>query len=301
MLSPTGSGPRTRPVREGQSRTQRRCFAFGGVAFELLADDSARLAFEPEVWRFCDASGMAPTLAEAMCSVQSDASLPAEVRGDEVSIARDGEALQLESLQMRARLRPLGSARYAVAARIAPSAQAACALLRGVAAAIVELEGGVTLHACGLELDGVGVLFLGPSGAGKSTAARLAEAGRCFAYDHVAVFATADGPVVWGLPGGTAAAAPRSTRAHFPLRMALRVRQGTAAPAVMFHDGTEALFALRESVESAESSRDGEEARLAAVMRLSERFQLGAVTTVLERSLTPVLRDALQRSVRGTQ
>ncbi|MDD9936822.1 MAG: hypothetical protein OXT09_24635, partial [Myxococcales bacterium] len=134
-------------MREGQSRTQRRCFAFGGVAFELLADDSARLAFEPEVWRFCDASGMAPTLAEAMCSVQSDASLPAEVRGDEVSIARDGEALQLESLQMRARLRPLGSARYAVAARIAPSAQAACALLRGVAAAIVELEGGVTLHA----------------------------------------------------------------------------------------------------------------------------------------------------------
>jgi hypothetical protein len=208
---------------------------------------------------------------------------------------REGDSVRLGSRQMQAELQAIGAGRYLARARLAASAQALEGVLRGIAAALVELEGGLVLHASGLELDGRAVLFVGPSGAGKSTATRLTEAGRCFAYDNVAVFAHGGGPVAWGLPGGTAPDAPRSRRAHLPLSQLLRIRRGSDVPRLACCDGARALFVVRESVESAETSQRGEDARLSAALRLAEHVRVGELWTVLGHSLTQLLREGLPR------
>jgi hypothetical protein len=64
--------------------------------------------------------------------------------------------------------------------------------LRTTLATVLPLEGGLPLHAAGLELDGLGFAFFGPSGAGKSTLAARAP-GAVLSDEMVAVVSSGAG------------------------------------------------------------------------------------------------------------
>jgi hypothetical protein len=90
---------------------------------------------------------------------------------------------------------------------------------------------GVLVHACGLSLQGRGVLFLGTSGAGKSTTARLwKERGgvTVLSDDRIAIRPDEDGYRIYGTPwhGEAGLEAPTSARleAVFILEQAPRTR-----------------------------------------------------------------------------
>jgi hypothetical protein len=218
-------------------------------------------------------------------------------------------------------LRQVGPRRYACAARIADGSGALTSLLNMVVAAIVQAEGGVVLHAAGIELDGRAVLFLGPSGAGKSTAATLTHGATMFAHDHVAVVVkpvagerehaveregAVESALAWayGLPGGSPARMAQTSHAVLPLAGVFRVFQ----PAPHAQDtssritrgelfgGARALFIVREAVESADVSLEGEQARLnaAAAIAAARGVRVGALHTVLGESIAPLLRDLLE-------
>jgi hypothetical protein len=269
----------------------------GGVAFELLAADGAGLRPGERAQRHCVPTAGAPVVAQVSCAVRRDPALPSSVAADQVQRRPLPGAVEVSSRQMCARLERVAAGRYLATARVAPGEQALEALLRGLSAELVAAEGGLVLHASGLELDGAAVLFVGPSRAGKSTATVLA--GACFAYDHVAVVTVAGRPFAWGLPGGTRPAAPEADAAVLPLRAILRVRRGGAQPELVDTDPVGALFVLRESVESADLSDAGEQARLRAITELAALAHVGEIRTVLGQPLTPLLRAALG-SVEGT-
>ncbi len=97
---------------------------------------------------------------------------------------------------------------------------------------------GVLVHACGLTVDGRGLLFLGTSGAGKSTTARLwLERGgvTVLSDDRIAVRADGDGYRIFGTPwhGEAGLEAPISAPldAVFILEQAPRTQIVELAPA----------------------------------------------------------------------
>ena len=209
-----------------------------------------------------------------------DAPLTAELSFEQIS----PEQLRIRSSTLFAELERVAPKRYAVTARIDPTAAGMLALLRGVASGIVHSEGGLVLHAAAAEVDGRAVLFVGPSGAGKSTALALSDGARCFAFDNVAIVPNSDGVVAWGLPGGKSEPlAPLAPDVVYPLAAVMRVRNDTTANQLELHrlHGTEALFALRESVQCADVSIGGEEQHLQAALRICERVPIGRMSTVL--------------------
>jgi hypothetical protein len=159
------------------------------------------------------------------------------------------------------------------------------------------------LHSAAVELDGQAVLFLGPSGAGKSTAVQLTDGARGFAFDHVALVPGAGGPLVWGLPGGTPARIPLASAVAYPLGAAFRVRKAasSAQPRAQWLGGVEALFALREAVECADLSLEGEDGVLHTVTNLSAQLALGAIHTVLDRPHGALLRELLRARTEETR
>jgi hypothetical protein len=294
------------------SRTRCQQVSFGGVAFELLADRTGEMASLPEECRAHAIPGFdRRTVASVVCALHRDPTLPsgpaaAVLEGNTVRLraAEEApEALRVEAPGLRAELQDLGARRYAVTAHIAPDDAAMLALLRGISAAIVHREGGLVLHAAGAELGGRAVLFVGPSGAGKSTALRQTEGARCFAYDHVALLPGPEGGswLAWGLPGGTAPRAPAASGVVFPLAAVLRVRQARAGePRFTPASGTEALFAVRESVECADDSVGGEDVYLRAVTELACQVTIGSLATVLGRPNDAALAELLAgRAGRG--
>lgn len=297
-----GAAPRPVAVR-----TQRRHFVFGGVAFELLAEYSGKQrAIPPESVSYCLPGQDPRAIADVVCVVHTDSSLSggqqslpalaaAGMPDNTVTWRRrvPDDAFELRGPGLEAWLECLGPRRYVLTARIAPGHTGMLTLLRGVSSAILHREGGLVLHAAAIELDGAGFLFVGPSGAGKSTAVQLTRGGRCFAFDHVAVLPAATGWLAWGLPGGSAVDAPSADGVVYPLAAVMRVRQAPAGsePRITPLDGAGALFALRESVECADDSREAEDVYLRSAMELSSRIPVATIATVLGRSATPALRE----------
>lgn len=280
-------GPRT-GVRAPATATHR--FAFGGVGIELLSARDLEWPLEPEDERFMLPFGSVATVADVACSVSVDASLPGPCspEGDILFGSADAGRIALEASAVRIDLNPLGPRRYAASARVAPGPRGLRALLRAVSAAILEPEGGATLHAAGVEVDGRAVVYLGPSGAGKSTAARLSERARSFADDHVALVPTDAGWMAWGLPGGSPAPMPQSAGVVFPLATLWRVQRGEQRPVAERLTGAAALFAVRAAVEC-DGLPETEAARLSTAARIAREVEVGAMHTVLGRPLTAEL------------
>jgi hypothetical protein len=292
------------------SHTKGQKFALGGVAFEVLVSGIGRsgLVLEPDVERYAAACNSHPVIADVLCSVSIDDTLfeGASPYGDlelnEGAFDELGRGeLTLRAPRVQATLCRIASQRYACSAKIANDPRALTALLRSIIAVVVHAAGGVVVHAAGVALDERAILYLGPSGAGKSTAATLTQGSRMFACDHVALVPQRDGVVLaYGLPGGTVAAMAQTDKVVWPLGGVFRIlRDGhdsvePRGPRVRTLSGAEALFVLREAVESADTSASAEQARLDAVTAIANAAVVGTLHTVLGISIGRFVRDELR-------
>lgn len=226
-------------------------------------------------------TGEAPLVAHLRCDIHRDPSLPTE-DVTAISITRESDVALVTAIAMRAALRrrPLLQDGFTAEARIA-NAQPADAVVLGLAAAVIEWQGGLHLHAAALELDGRAVLFVGPSGAGKSTAVTLATGGSVLSCDRVSVFARGGEYWVWSQPGGTPNGSPRTRRRALPLAAILRVRHGRGRPRLERLRGVRGAFVLRESVDVGCGSHAAEERRMLAVLELAAAVPIGEIHSVL--------------------
>jgi hypothetical protein len=298
-------------ARPGQ--TQHR-FAFGGVAFEIEADEAVQWQLWPEFERHTCAVDRYPVLARVRSIVTVDPSL-ADTGPNGIGVERRGGAAETTVVAARgvqAELEADGPGRYLANVRIAPrrddesEPQGPDAVVLGLSAAILEREGGLSLHAAAIELEGRAVLFVGPSGAGKSTAARLARGSRAFAFDRVNVVPDgAGGYAAWSLPGGAPLEIALSAHRRLPLGAILRVRQGRGAPHIDRLVATRGIFALRESIWLTDSSPAAEEHRIDAATLLRGRVRVAEVHTVLDQPHAGLIaqwmfaRDQVEPSPRG--
>jgi hypothetical protein len=287
-------------ARQIARKTWRERVSFGGVAFELLSPEPLAHDLVGDDQRFWQQGADPRVIADVACAVHVDDGHDFGERGNTIAWQTDpaSDTTRVRARSLEVELSKVGERRYAAAARVANVPEALVGLLRALAGAVAQREGGLMLHAAAVELDGQGVLFIGPSGAGKSTAAHLTDGARCFAFDHVAVVPVETGVLAWGLPGGTAARAPLASAVVYPLVAAFRVRRSPelAAPRVQWLAGASALFALRESVECGDLTLASEDVHLQAVTRLSAQLQVGAIHTVLDTPHGGLLRVALQEA-----
>jgi hypothetical protein len=205
--------------------------------------------------------------------------------------------LTLRAPSVQATLCRIAPQRYACSARISSNARALTALLRSIVAVIVQIEGGVTLHAAAVALQDRAVIYVGPSGAGKSTAAALTHGGRMFARDHVALMPQPDGSVLaYGLPGGKPAPMTETNQVVWPVAGIYRIMRDAqpSAPRGQLVSGAEALFTVREAIESADCSTSAESMRLAAASAIAAAVKIGTLHTVLGAGLGPLLCGQLQ-------
>lgn len=289
----------------------RHAFAFGGVAFAIEAGGGVSWRLWPEFEsHLCDPDQF-PVVARVTCLVTADPALRgarvwprgftverrADTPGTTVVVSRD----------LHAEFEADGPGRYIASVRIAPPTeddtepQGPDAVVSGLSAAILEREGGLSLHAAAVELAGQAVLFVGPSGAGKSTAARLADGCRVFAFDRVNVAADGSGGyVAWSLPGGKPEAVPTSAQRRLPLGAIFRVRRARGVPRIEKLSAAKALFAVRESMWLSDLSPLAEENRIDAATLLRARVPVAEIHTVLEHSHAALLADfALEQAGDG--
>jgi len=303
---------RTASDRVLPSHGQR--FALGGVAFELLTASpgpgrSPGFVLEPDTARYCVPSGRHPVVADVLCSVAIDDARfegasrfgGLELPSGTIDDLSRGE-LELRAPRVHATLCRLAPQRYACSARIASDPLALSALLRSIVAIVVHDAGGVMVHAAGIVLDQQAVIYVGPSGAGKSTAATLTDRARMFACDHVALLPQrAGGVLAYGMPGGSTAAMSQTSEAVWPLGAVFRIlRDGPAVPKphtprVTLLQSAEALFTMREAVESPDESIAAEQKRLAAVAAIASATKVGTLHTVLGASIGQLVREQLTR------
>jgi hypothetical protein len=276
-------------------------FAFGGVAFELEVGEGVDWQLWPEFARHTCASDRYPLVARVQCRVTVDPSLSGPgkpARG--ILVERRGESTESTVLvapgDVHAEFEADGPGRYIASVRISPRRatdpmpQAPDAVLLGLSTAILEREGGVSLHAAAIELEGRAVVFIGPSGAGKSTAARLSSGSRLFAFDRVNIAPDGAGSyVAWSLPGGSPVAGPASSHRRLPLGAILRVRQGRGAPRIHELAAAQGIFALRESMWLTDLSPTAEEQRIDAATLLRGGVRVAEIHTVLDQSHTALL------------
>jgi hypothetical protein len=289
-------------------------FVFGGVAFEVEAHEAVQWELWPEFERHTCEGDRYPVLARVRCIVRVDPSLPTTGTNG-IVVERDRDATDATVVIARGahcELAADGRGRYTARVRIAPrrdddsEPQGPDAVVLGLSAAILEREGGLSLHAAAIELEGRAVLFVGPSGAGKSTAAQLARGSRVFAFDRVNVVPDgAGGYAAWSLPGGASLAMAPSAHRRLPLGAILRVRQGRGAPRIERLSATRGIFALRESIWLTDSSPSAEEHRMDAAALLRGRVRVAEIHTVLGQPHTGLIsqwmfdRDSLERSLGG--
>jgi hypothetical protein len=286
-------------------RTHELRFSFAGMAFQVLSGNGTPWELPETYHRFVGAFPGACLVADVVCSVRADPSVPQRVEGlsHKFAIACDKQthAWLLRGPCFEAELSQLGPQRFAVAARIAKAEDAqasggAGALLLAVTWAVAERLGGLCMHGTSIELAGRAVLFVGPSGAGKSTAASMVDDAHFIGADRAVLWPSQAGWMLCGLPGGSPTELPPSRDTALPLGAVLRVRHGARTPTIQALHGADALFAVRESVFLAECTADAEAERLASIAKLNENVAIACARTVLGVPLRALLLSWLMSS-----
>lgn len=277
MSSAGGRLDDTRPTR---ARVVE--LAYAGVEFELVIHGELSFALPPEYGDYVAASGTQPCAARVICAVRADLSQTDGKRWpNRVEYTAAPAAFSLRGDHVSADVDEISRGHFVASARIVPGPIGWAALLRFMAAGIVERCGGASFHAAALAIDGRAVLLMGPSGSGKSTACDLSPGSRCLAYDQVVVYPTRGGYFAWALPWGEATELPRTPVPALPLSACLRVTRGTPETRVWSAGPDQALFELRSAVAVKDTSLEAEERRLQGLLALLNAAPVGFVSTVL--------------------
>jgi hypothetical protein len=269
-------------------------FVFGAVAFEMALPADARDRLRdwklPAVYR---PYLLAPSTAFARvtCTLQIDRSLEGVLQpegaaywqplsaaaGDGLLVRGDEVAFDMQRIRQTDRE---SVPTFVVAARVASSAGLAQVLLL-MAAAAVELGGGLCLHATAIVHADQAVLLLGPSGTGKTTAAQQLAPVLCFANDRVMVVPDGCGAyAVWALPVGTPPRLERHSGAVLPLGAMLRIVQAPHTRVRPISHAQAALY-VREAAEVAAESGFFEVERLEAVVAVAQAAPGGIADILL--------------------
>ena len=284
-----------------RTRTTRHQFAFGGVAFEVLADKSVLWEVPESYQRHMLDTSQTTVIGDVVCSVRVDRGLSEQVNiGHELSLHEAGAQTRVIAAQLCAQISEIRPGKYAATARVTPGRSGAGAVLLGVASAVLQRLGGLHLHAAGVELEGEAVLYLGPKrgDADAWTAAALTIGPhQPFAYGRVCI---APGPDerMWAfsLPGDDAlAGAMLSSRQALPLAGLVRVRRDPAAhgPALELLTGARRALALREAVAIADDDAATEARRMQRVSELSARIPLLELKSALDAPIDALVRAGL--------
>ena len=284
-----------------------RELAYAGVHFELLPQRGFRPQvpgdYAPYVMPVGPASASPPVAARATCSLHIDPTLSIDPQQlNQIEYRGDGDMMRLRHPFFRADVRKITRARYVATARVGDDPLAMAAFLRFVAAAIVEHEGGLSLHAAALALDGAAIALMGPSGAGKSTACELAthaRGARCLAYDQLVIYPLGERCYGWALPWGSATELPRTETPVLPLSACLRVTRGTPHTEIRQADAAQATFLLRSAASVRDAAMEAEFRRLANVQQIVERVPVGYLSTVLDERTDVAIAAWLRAGARG--
>lgn len=267
-------------------------FVFGGVAFVVHPEPDLCWEMGDE-HRSCRAPfGVGPVAAHVDCVVSSAPELGrggrairCDWRGDEASVETGG---------VRVELRRLAAGRYAATAMVRPDASGCSSLITALAGVVQAREGGVVLHASGVEIDGGVVLFIGPSGAGKTTAAHHCPDARWFARDRAVVFPGPGGWYAGVMCGGDPIALEPSAHRVLPLLGILRVRRGRTDATIDPCDDLRGLVNLRESLQSPAQDAESERRAMDRLLRLHGEARVGELRSVLGGDLIPLIRDWIE-------
>lgn len=272
------------------------CFVFGGVAFEMCPAPGLRWAVGSEHRLFRGAYATSPVAGRVHCVVSPAPELEAGF-SREIHWEWSGDVAHVSTGGARAELRRLSPGCYAATALVVPSEAGCSALVTALTAAVVSREGGLVLHASGVELDGRAFLFIGPSGAGKTTAANHCQGGRWIAHDRAVVYPTRLGWYAAGICGGSDAIdLPPPTGRVFPLGCVARIRHAQDRVAVREATPVEAARYLRESLFAVNGTAEDEGARLETVLDFHATTPLRVLETKLGEPLAPHLRAAIGKT-----
>jgi hypothetical protein len=264
------------------------CFVLGGVAFEICPAPGLDWSVGEEHRLFVGPYSISPVAGEVRCVVSPAPELERDC-DRAIRWEWDGELAHVETGRVRAELRRLSAGHYAATAMVVPNEAGCSSLVTALSAAIASREGGLVLHAAGVEIDGRAVLFLGPSGAGKTTAANHSLGARWIARDRAAIYPTPLGWYAAGMPGGDPIELVRAPGRVFPLAGLYRIRKANAAELTPLA-GAPAVRHLRESLQSASGNVRDEHELLDRAHRVTKEVRIGELRTALGIDHTALLR-----------
>ena len=279
---------------EPVSELDPTCFVFGGVAFEMCPAPGLSWRVGNEHRLFGGAYATSPVAGRVHCVVspapELDTGFTREIRWE-----WSGDVAHVSTGRARAELRRLSPGCYAASALVVPNDAGCSALVTALTGAVVSREGGLVLHAAGVEIDGRASLFIGPSGAGKTTAANHCQGARWMARDRAAVYPTPLGWYAAGMAGGDPIELPRAGGRVFPLGSVSRIQRAAERAALRVATTSEAVRFLRESLQTSHATGAEEEAaRLDTILA----FHVSSPLTVLETRLGEPLVSVLRRKRR---
>lgn len=278
-----------------RTRTARRQFVFGGVAFEVLADKTLRWELPADYERHVIEPGSTAVFADVICSVSVERGLPpiAALPCDVPCFRRCQERTEIFSADVRADLSRVAASRYAAAARVTPGTEGLSAMLLGVASAIATVEGGVCLRAAGLEFAGHAVLLLGPNAADVAAAANASAPAQLFCAQRVNLVWQTERWIAQSLPGRATSSLPASSQLSLPLAAVVRVMPGAKTPKLTPIDVSARGLWLQHAVELSDATADAEQARAERITRICHAIGMFELHWATGKPIGALLRSAV--------
>lgn len=171
-------------------------------------------------------------------------------------------------------------------------------MLRIVFSQSVISQGGISLHAAAVVLDGKAYLFMGKSGTGKSTHAALWQ--RCFPCcellndDNPTVRLAGNAPMAYGTPwsGKT----PCYKNQSYPIRGIVRLRQAAANRFLPRHE-VEAFSTVLPGCSVIHGNRNQYETLCDTLVRLVEEMPVGEMECLPDEEAARICRKGLETGV----
>jgi hypothetical protein len=241
-------------------------------------------------------AGDEPIAASVKCAVHRDTSLDQDAANRNIRWRRDGDHIDIATRWVRARLVRIDEGSFAASASVGTAPSAVSCLTTALSTAAIFAQGGLVLHAAGIELDGRAFLFIGPAGAGKTTTANAHGRGRWLARDRAAIDTIGGKWAVAGMAGGDPIALERSVRRVVPLGGIFRIVKGSPTTHVEPLGRAAMAHALRESIQFAAADRDEEVGLLDRTLALTTHVPIAKLHVRLGDPVLRTIEDHLHET-----